>query len=408
MAYVLKPVLQSTLNWVLKEFFEEHKVLQDFEWSTKNDKGHKIPLPETEMDSLETAINDLDPDTRFKVDQTLRDITELANEESILCLIEQSVSPLHKIKLADEFNKDKIEGYSDRAMWTWIKHRDLFDFVLRYQNLIQTKGAKEYVLKSSLPCKTDSETLEKFETDIRKHYEGKGGGSGCVVEYYHKKIPKRHCFHIFQEDCIKGVLKLSKSKKRELYRDPQQPMFQNVIFYEPGTRTLRIHARGIKNCQALALLFFKHCFGLKETPNYNTEVYNLSPIKVSGFDFPDDGRIDSVYVKEVICDLGNNEQVTLRMMKRGDCGLDHHEKLLALAESWGMGIDAINILRLKISVVFTKEEGKPKKRRTRFIGVPNDTNLSDDYYDEIIREHVSKNWEFRHKLLEDKKTDEAK
>ena len=74
MAYVLKPVLQSTLNRVLKEFFEKHKVLQDFEWSTKDDKGRKIPLPETEMDSLEAAINDLDRDTHFRVDQTLRDM----------------------------------------------------------------------------------------------------------------------------------------------------------------------------------------------------------------------------------------------------------------------------------------------------------------------------------------------
>ena len=185
-------------------------------------------------------------------------------------------------------------------------------------------------------------------------------------------------------------------------------MFQNVVFYEPDTRTLRIHARGMKNCQALALLVFKHCFGLKEVPDYDTEVYVLSPIKDSGFDFPCDGRIKSVYVKEVMCDLGNNEQVALRMMKRGDCGLDHYKRLLALAESWGIDINAIDILRLKIRVVFTEEEGKPKKRRTRYISVPNDTDLSDDYYDEIIREHVSKNWKFRHKLLADEKTEEAK
>ena len=408
MAYVLKPVLQSTLNKVLKEFLKEHEVLQDFEWPTEDDQGHKNPLPETEMDSLETAINDLNPDTHFKVDQTLRDITELANEESILCLLEQSVSPLHKIKLADEFKEDEIEGYSDRAMWTWIKHRDLFDFVLRYQNLIQTKGAKEYVLKTSLPCKTDSDTLKKFEADIRKHYEGKGGGSGCIVKYYPRKIPRRHCFHIFQEDCIKGVLKLSKSKKRELYRDPQQPMFQNVVFYEPGTRTLRIHARGIKNCQALALLVFKHCFGLKEVPDYDTEVYDLSEIKKATFHFPDDGRIDSVYVKEVICDVGNNEQVILKTTKRGACGIDHHARLLALAESWGIDIDEIDILRLKICVVFTKEEGKPQKRRTRFIGIPNDTDLSNDYYDQIIREHADKKWHFKQNLLAAKKTEEAK
>lgn len=267
---------------MLKEFFKEHKVLQEFIWTKEDDDGNTIPLPETEMDSLETAINDLDPDKHFKVDQTLRDITELANEESIDFLIAQSGSPLHKINLADEFKDNEIGGYADRAMWTWIKHRDLFKFVLRFQELIQTKGAKEYVFKTSPTCKTDSKTLEKFEADVAKHYEGKGGGSGCIVKHYPRKSPKRHCFHIFQEDCVKGVIKLDKSNnKKETYRDPQQPMFQNVIFYEPGTRTLRVHARGVKNCEALAKLFFKHCFGLDKMLDYDTEVYVLSEIKKS-------------------------------------------------------------------------------------------------------------------------------
>ncbi len=406
--YFVKSLLQKTLNVLLKEFFKGRSILSDFEWSKQAEGGRKVPLPETEVDGLVEAIGQLDSNDRLRVEQEFRDIRCLANEESNSCLIEQGKKPRYGVDLVEEFGQNGIVGFHDRAMWVYLYHKELFKYTYKYQQVIHTKGARDFEVGPGLICQVDEKAMGAFKKSIIKHYTGRGRGEKCVLDHcYSQERVKQHCYYIFHEDCVKSVLGFNEDAT-DVVRNPQPSLFENIYFYEPETGMLRIHATGEKNAEKLADLFCIHILGLEGRPTMDTRVYDLSKIKDPDFDFECDPSIEKMHIKEIVCDMGNAEEIRFRVKGREQKGLLLLERMRHVVKSYGLDLRGVTITKLRFQCVFRKEEGHRKTSRTKEIGLPNHTELSEDYYDNIIRYHIEQKWGFRRRLLADKaKTDEA-
>jgi len=404
--YSLRSFLRSTQNALLKEFFRKREILNDFEWSMQDETGHIIPLSETKVNGLEEAIELLPPESRFKLEQEFEDITYLADENSNFCLIEQANRPKFGINLAEEFAQQEIDGYFDRSIWAYMHHNDLFKYTYKYMQVISTARSRDFLV-GKLKCRVNEKAKTAFRESIIKHYVGRGRGENCLIDHYDRnKDTEQHCFYIFQEDCVKSVLGFN-ADGTDVIRNPQRQLIENIFFYEPKTGNLRIHATGEKNTEALADIFCTHILGLEGRPNRNTMVYDLSKLLTPGFVFNNDPRIEKLNLKEIICDMGNHEEVVLKVKGRERKGILLLQRLHAAVNSYAVAACDVMVTKLRFQVEFAKQEGIRKKTRTREIELPNKTDLTEDDYDAIIRKHIEGKWGFKRRLLSDDKSNEA-
>lgn len=402
--YSLKSFLRNTKNSLLQALFKEEGVLSDFKWIDKADDGEEIPLP----DGLAEAIGQINEDDRAKLISVLKDITSLADENIIFTMIEHGKKPGRNIDLAKEFSENEIIGPFDRAVWVYLKQNDLFKYTCKYIMVISTNGTRDFLIEIKKDYKTDAKKRTAFKESVIKHYVGRGRGDKCIIDEYHiTEDIEQYCYYIFHEDCVKSVLGFNE-KGDGVVRDPRHGLFENIFFFEPKTGNLRIHAAGEKNTEILADLFCKHMLGMEIRPNKDAEMYNMSEIlKDPSFKFDNDATIKNVHVTEIVCDMGNNEEVILKTINKQRKELLLLERLHMAVGSYGIDLISPKITKLRFQVEFTKQEGMRKKTRTREIVIPNKTDLTDDSYDVIIRRHIEKKWKFKKTLPEETNVEAA-
>lgn len=400
--YSLKSFLRNTKNSLLQTFFDREGVISNFKWEIKGEGGKVKPLPENEVNALAEEIEKINSDRRVKLISKLKDITSLADEDIIFAMIDHGKKPKYGAKLVDEFTENEIIGPFDRAMWVNLHHDDLYKYTLKYVQVISTNGTRDFLIERRKDYKTNKIKLNTFKDNVVKHYKGRGRGDKCIIDDYHKKDDdiEQYCYYIFQEDSVKSVLKFNE-KGDDVERNPQHRIFENIFFFEPMTGNLRIHASGEKNTEKLADLFCEHMLGLKVRPNRDANIYDMSEILTNpSFKFDNDATIHKIHVTEIVCDMGDNEEIILKTINKQRKKLLLLKRLHTAASSYGVDPSSAEITKLRFQVEFTKQEGIRKKTRTREIVLPNRTDLADDSYDNIIRRHIEKNWKFKKSLPE--------
>lgn len=406
--YTIKSFLRQTLNSLLEEFFRQKGILPDFQWKVKDRNGKVSVLPETEIDGLADAIGELNANDGLAVEQEFKQVFWMATEERIFCLIDLGKKPKFRIDLIKEFEENKIEGYFCQSMYVYLYHNELFSYTIKFMEIINTESARNFEIGPDLTAKIDEKSLENFKENVIKHYKAKGRGKKCVIDCYYKKNIDQHCYYIFHEDCVKTVLDFNEDGNGLIWR-PQRNNFDNVFFFEPKTGNLWVHGGRERNCEELADLFCIYILGLPGRPTKDTTVYNLSKVKNSTFDFKTKSPIEELHIKEIVCDMGNEEEVVLKVKGREEKGLVLLEKMYAVIKSYGVDPGDVKILKIRFQVLFKEDEGvKGRKSRTREIELPNKTNVTgNDYYDNVIRQHIEKEWGFKRKLLPAKDAHEA-
>lgn len=408
--YTLLSFLRQTQNLLLKAFFEEKELSFDFEWYWTDPNGDKKLLIETDINGLADAIKEkLDPNDLLAVVQEFKQINWMATDDRISCLIELGKKQKFDVDLVKEFKQHGIEGCYSQSMYIYLRHEDLFNYALKVMEIIDMESARDFEVGAGLKPKIDEKSLGDFKQAVIEHYVGKGRGDKCVIDYYHKKGQvDEYCYYIFHEDCVKTVLDFDETGDGLIWK-PQRHNFDNVFFFEPKTGDLHIHAGRERNCEELADLFCTHILGLDGRPNKNTKVYDLSEVKNPKFTFEYKSPIEKIHLKEIICDMGNDEEIKLNVTGKEKKGLLLKERLLAAIKSYGVDSNDVSVLKIRFEVVFKKQEGvKGRRSRTKEIILPNKTNITaDDGYEKVIRQHVEKEWKFKRSLLPAKNADEA-
>lgn len=396
-AYSIKSFLRNTPNQLLKAYLAECGLLGDFQWEI-TENGRARPLGETEITKLAEAIQDLPLSDLGPLEQDFRDITSMADDNGVLCFIDQASSPIHNVNLAQEFAENKVDGHYARVMWVWLRHKKVFEFAFLNQHLDGMSGWKDCEVGKGLPCGTEQEKLNSLADAISEYLKRQAKGKHCKIEPYHRQVPERYCFFAYPEDCAKPEMRYN--DQGQLIRSARRPVFEVVFMYEPETGMLRVHARGAKNARVMQEFFCQTILELDGIPDENTRVYDLSKLKDPVFRFQTEAMIDKVKLKKVTLDLPNREQVILKIEPRDGDEMKLRERMSTVAIAYGITIDQIIIKRAKMQAVFKSEEGRKPKTLTFEIGLPDYSTLEDSYHHNIIKRHVDR-WGFRRKLLAD-------
>jgi hypothetical protein len=408
--YTLKSFLRQTQNSLLQEFFKQKELLQDFEWYRSDSSGSKMPLPETDINSLADAIEQqLDNNDLLAVEKEFKQICWMATDDRIFCLIDLGTKPKFRIDLVKEFRENCIEGYYSRSMYVYLHHKDLFDYALKFMEIINMESARTFEIGPGRNPKIDDPSLTVLKNAVIKHYVRKGRGDKCVIDCYHKKgQTDEYCYYIFQEDCVKNVLDFDESGEHLVWQ-PRRNNFDNVFFFEPKTGDLRIHAGGERNTEQLADLFCKHILDLPGRPNYDTQVYDLSRVKDPEFAFDPQTPIEKIHLKEIVCDMGSNEEVIFKVKGKEEKELLLKDRMLAAIKAYGIDPGEVTVLKIRFQVLFKKKQGvKGRNSRTKEITLPNKTDVTgDDFYDTVIRKHIEQIWKLRRHQLPAKGAEEA-
>lgn len=399
--YSLKSFLRETQNNYIQLFLKREGVSSEFKWVTKGEDDKEIPLPETDVDGLAEAFEKIEGEKRTELICKIREIALLADQNIISTMIEQGNKTRYGIDLAKEFSDKEIEVPYDRVMWVNLYQNDLFRYTLKYVQVINIDGTRDFLIERKKDYKTDPKKMKVFKESIIKHYVGKGRGEKCIIDdYYTNEDVEQYCYYTFHEDSIKTSLDFNEDGD-DVIRKPKHGIFENIFFFEPQTGNLRIHANGERNTEKLADLFCEHMLSMEIRPNRDTKIYDLSEILSNpDFKFDNDATIKKIHVTEIICDMGNNEEFILKTKNRQRKELLLIKRLHSAVDTYGADQSGAEIKKLRFQVEFRKEDGLKKKTRTREIVLPNRTDLADDSYDNIIRRHIIKKWKFKKSLPE--------
>lgn len=393
--YSLKSFLRNVPNLLLKSYLDRHGLLSDFQWELSQ-HGQTRPLGETEISELAERIQGLSLLNLGKLEQDFRDMTSMADDNGVLCLIDQASSPIHRVNLAQAFSDNHIEGHYARVMWVWLHHHQIFEFAFINQHLDRMSGWKDCEVGTGLPCGSDPETLALLADAISEHLKTQAKGKHCLVEYYHRQVPERHCFFAYPEDSAKPEMQYNENG--QLIRSARRPVFEVVFMYEPESGMLRVHARGAKTAKYMQELFCQNILGLDGIPDENTRVYDLTKLKDSAFRFQTEPVVERIKLKTITVDLPDREQVILKIEPRAGQEMKLRERIATLAIAYGITVGQIFIKRAKMQAVFKSEDGKKPKTVTFEIGLPDYSTLEDSYHHNIIKRHIDR-WGFRRKLL---------
>ena len=132
-----RTVLRRVSNVLLREFFEQ--------------EGHPLALnwgemAEGQIDPVFEGWQALPDADRKRVELTSRDINEMGTEDGIRAIIQDA--QLHGVALGSEF--DDLESLFDKAMWTCLNHRAVWDTAVIFTHADHLPG-RYWSRRSDLP-----------------------------------------------------------------------------------------------------------------------------------------------------------------------------------------------------------------------------------------------------------------
>ena len=159
-------------NAFLKQYFDNHHVMQDIDFqSTDDDLNKKILASWSVLD--ETQRNDME--THFQ------EIHALSNEKGMNALIDEAL--FHGEALNDTFEENELVGFEARAFWSFLNRESLWKNALSLNyadNLIHWKKRSEL---GDYPAKVDEPSVQRFTKALGEYFgNGLYMGKNCQVE----------------------------------------------------------------------------------------------------------------------------------------------------------------------------------------------------------------------------------
>ena len=93
------------------------------------------------------AIDQIEGGKHTELICKMKEIALLADQNIISTMIEQSNKPRYNIDLAKEFSDKEIEVPYDRVMWVNLHHNPLFRYTLKYIQVINIDGTRDFLIE---------------------------------------------------------------------------------------------------------------------------------------------------------------------------------------------------------------------------------------------------------------------
>lgn len=273
-----RSVLRQTSNNLLREFFEK--------------QGHPLPI---EWDDISTrriarifdAWQALAPDARREIEAGLRDVCDMANEDGIRVIVEES-----KCKQKDiGAELEQWESRHDKALWTLLRCPDVWHSAVLFAQADSLSHGRCWVGRGNMPGaepRTDPATIARFRDAVSGFFrERQARGHQCHVDHL-KRGNHQDYFFVYLSDYADTYLKLDEHERVE--RISERRAFEVVFAFDGSTRTLEMYAKGGKPVvQPLQELFSRVILGQEIDANSpDGKAYQLDHLMDRSFGFPTD------------------------------------------------------------------------------------------------------------------------
>ncbi len=386
-AYSPRTVFRQTSNAVLARYFGAKDLLAGIGFDD---------LRENEIEPIFEAYQELPEMVRTGVDADLRAVNALASEHGELTLIEEA-SQFHDLDLREKFGE--LDNFHDRAMVSFLDHRDVFDVASMFNNA--DHGLKRYWILSRVAVKLvprdDPQTVERLGTALGAYlFKTEGRGQPCMVEVYRRAA--RHYFFAHPEDF--GTTQQEYVGKA-LGRRPVRPVFEIIFVYSKDEGVFDVFFEGSKKrIPDLRRIFAREVLGIEEDPVMEDErVFDLNCLKRPGLPFvfrPESGIIGVRIQRLRFTAIGGiregctlecdpkakpaaiYDQVERTFITENQASSDHGNKL---------PLSLVNITKAALTVEFVRKKGaRGRATRTFEMTYPNACPLDHEGQDGVIRQ----------------------
>lgn len=273
-----RSVLRQTSNNLLREFFEK--------------QGHPLPIEwddisERRIDKLFYAWQALAPDARREIEVGLRDVCDMANDDGIRVIVEESKSKQKDIGAELE----RWESRHDKALWTLLRHPNVWHSSVLFAQADSLSHGRCWVGRGSMPGtepKTDPATIVRFRDAVSGFFrERQARGHQCHVDHM-KRGSHQDYFFVYLSDYADTYLKLD--DQQQIKRIPERRAFEVVFAFDNSTRSLEMYAKGGKPVvQALQEVFSRVILGQEiDASSPDGKAFRLDHLMDRAFGFPTD------------------------------------------------------------------------------------------------------------------------
>ena len=174
-------------NAFLKQYFDNHHVMQDIDFENKDDDFIKKILASWAVLD-ETQRNDME--THFQ------EIHALSNEKGMNALIDEAL--FHGEALNDTFEENELVGFEARAFWSFLNREALWKNALSLNyadNLTHWKKRSEL---GDYPAKVDEPSVQRFTIALGEYFGSDlYMGKNCQVECLKRVIDGKNYDYFF-------------------------------------------------------------------------------------------------------------------------------------------------------------------------------------------------------------------
>jgi hypothetical protein len=362
--FSLPTLFRMLPNDLLAEFFAR---LDNPCWSM--DWDHR---PQRNVESVLQCLNYFPPRQRESAELILRNVFDLACESGLHALHDagrQLNSTAYLKALPDSMN-----AYG-QAMWSWLKHPDVFEYALLFQQVERLSWWRKRDDLPSVTPETDADSLRAMASDVmRLLTKEQGRGQRCTIEHAHRDDDTDY-FFCFPDDYVKTVL-VHDQRDRLITKSLRQT-FEIIFAYRQQQGVLELHARvpaRLKN--ELEEAFAWNILGERIGPRIPRRTYDLNRLKERRFDLTTDPS-DPVHVelRKVRLNLPDGvRRITLESSKaRG--GEDVFNMVDECLNQNSVGLDNVEISLATFRFHFSATNTHRRGSITFDVAHPNQCNL---------------------------------
>jgi hypothetical protein len=377
--FSFKTFFRSVSTNLLQKYFLHHHLLTDFDWSMESDLL---------ADALNAEIEKLSDNHAAIIEQDFATITDLANEESILGLMEIARSLYdNPDPIIDEMIQQS--GFLSQVLWISLEQPDVYEWAIRMERMENMTFKEDCLVGCGFPCSTDDEEVEKLKEHIQKYFKRQRRGRNCQIDVYVRHNPTRYCFFAYPEDYPKRDLTY---RSTHLVSDVRRPVLEIVFVYEPANGNLKVHASRMRNVAAMQTAFCKTILGLPGIPDGSTRVYDLNKLLDPAFRFPTDPKdqVEQVSLKmlKVAIDKNRNRKITCEGSPQNGGAELVRDMISKAIAACGSNDGFVEVLSAKITMKFKATEGSRKKSVTFVLTVPSGSTLEDKPHHHVARRYL--------------------
>lgn len=383
--YAPRQFLRQIEIGLLREYFTRRKALDSVEW----DK-----LKETEIESIHDAWQALPEQTREEIEFEFRNVHAMATGNGARAIIEEG--RFHGLDLTADL--DAQDGYVNKAFWTLLEHRNVFD-IAQLMNRADHLNGKYWRKRKDVPKKEPDvahRALKELADAISAYYrENQGRGRHCWAEPY-LRGGRYHYLFVYPQDYTDTFI--GYDDQGQFQRKPQNRAFEVVYIYDPEAGTLDLYVPGDKKIVAdLQQLFGRAILHEELGEEKRTSApYDLNGLKLRDFSFPTDpaDRVKAVKVSSMRLSLVGNprKRITFETGPK-DPKVAIHDFMDTSLHEQRLPLSMVNVTSAVIQMVFENTNGKGRDTKTLSFRIshPNSCNLKDSP-EELLAKKYLKEW----------------